>query len=253
MKFLNGLSPSTSVRLALIAMLAFASLLTGCGTSYASTTTEILHPAKSSPPALSNLSKDLTISAGPASDRDKLSTAPSDRFTSSTGSEISRHSATDLRSVYDSAGPIELRSNLSEISIISISRSSEITPANRFGDSSLNDISKTVLLSSDANHRTSSQTFELPPAKSLRTSPTDKPERSFKPQFSGSATGRTSALLPRRRSNWRGSSQRSTPVPRIYARHWTESWSASAWHRQRSSVSISLNRANLPRNFTNRT
>ena len=253
MKFLNDLLPSINARLALISMLAFALLLTGCATSYANTNTETLEAAKSSPRELSNRSKDLTNLAGPAFDRGRRSTEPSERSTSFTGFEISRHSATDLRSVSGSAVPIELRSNSSETSIISISRSSGITPANRLESSSLNDISKTVLLFSDENPATNFRTFEKPPARSSRTLPIGRRESSFKPQFSGSATGRTSALLPRRRSISPGSLQRSIPRQAIFARHWTENWSASAWHKKRSRDLISCRRANLPRSFTNRT
>lgn len=252
MKFLNGLLPSISVRLALISMLAFALLWTGCESSYANTITQTSPMPKTSPIDLSTRSNPTTPSAGPAFGPGRRSTASSERPTSFTGFETRRHSVTDLRSGCSSEDPTDLRSSSSRNSIISISRSSEITPTNPFDAFSLNDISKTVPHFSDANRRTSSQTFAMPPATSSRTLLIDRLGSLFKPQFRGSAIGRTSALLPRRRSNWLESWQRWTPGPQIYARHSMESLYVSAWHRQRSRDSISYRPVNLPRSFTSR-
>lgn len=235
MRFLNGLSPSMSVRSALIAMLAFALLLTGCESSYANTTIPISETDRNSPTSLSTRSNPTMPLAGRAFVPGRRSTASLGRHTNSTGCGTSRLSATDPRSGCGSADRTGLRSNLSESSTTSISLSSPITPASRFDGFSLSDISRTVPHFSDANRATIWQISEMRPAISSRTLPTGRHERLFKRQCSGSATGRTSALLPRRNSNWRSSSRHSTRSRAIYAIFWTESSSASVSHRNRSS------------------
>lgn len=253
MRFLNGLSPGTSPRLAAISMLAFAWLSIDYATSFANTTSQILPAAKNLPTDCSTPSNPISNSDGQACVPGKISTAPSAASTNSIDLETSRHSATDLRSGYALAVPIERRSDSSATSTTFTSASLPITRGSRCGSFSSSDISRTGRLYLAVNLLRNSPIFERHQVNGSKILPIDRRESSFKPPSSEPEIGRTSALLPRQRSSWRRSLRPSIREHPIYARFWMERSYASAWHRPRSKGLTSFNRASLQRSYTNRT
>lgn len=251
MKFLSGSLPSIFARSAAIFVMAFALLSIGFEATYASTDTTTSRTATTSPTRSLKNSKTVLLTAGPRSGLSRLFAAPPDRYTSITGSEILRLSPTDRRSGFSSAGPIEFRSSSSASSTISSSASSAATQANRSETSSLNATSRTVLLFSAGSLQRSLKIFGPLPEQSSRTSPIGRQKPLFRPPFSVSETGLTSAAFTRRRSIspvlWRLSMRER----HRYARNSTASSSAWQWRSRRSRSWASWNPANLPRSSTN--
>lgn len=252
MKFLSGLSPGIFARFAVISMIAFALLSTGCVDSYASMALTTSAAAKSSPIDYSTSLKADSPTAGPAFVPGRPSTAQHDRSTNFTGYGIRASLATQILSESASAVPIGYRSNSLGNSTTFTSANSATIPASRYGDSLLSDISKTVLPFSDANRATSLRSSERSLAKNLKTLPIDRLRPLFRPPYSGSETGLISERFTRRSSTWRGSLRHWTHGPPNYARSWTGNLSGSPWHKMRSRDSTNWSRANLPRSFTTR-
>lgn len=247
MRYLNSLSRHTLHALAVIVMLGSTMCLTAYGRSYTSTNLPILETPNLLQTFCSrNLSKP-GDARGPRADREQRSANQSDRFTSITGSEMSRFLATALRSGYGSAGQTRSRSNLSDGSTIFTFQSLPITLASQCDSSLSSNISRTEQRFSGVKQAKKWQLFERPLARSLKISLIAKRSPLYRPQFSEPATGPTSGRWLRHRSNWHGWLPRSTHEQHRYANFWTARSYASASLNRRSNGSISYLQRNLSR------
>lgn len=209
MKFLKSGFNSILARSAIILMLAFALLSTSSATIFADTITETSKTATTSPSASSASSKRASAPDGRRIVPYKQSTERPERFTNIIDYETFRFLETNRRSSLNSADRTGLQSNLSEISIISISANSQITRASRCGSFSWIDISKTAPPCSDASRVTSWKIFGEQPGRSFGSLLTDRLKLSFKPPLLAFEIGRTSAVFPRREFSSPVSWQRS--------------------------------------------
>lgn len=210
MKFLTGSLRDISEQFGVMLILACAFLLSSCATSYASTKTPISNQPTTLQTKFSEQSKNLFQTAGSPPERSRRSIERLNQFTNFTGFETQPFSVTNLRSNYAWAAQTREALSSSVISITSISLSSLITQASRCAHFSLKDISKTARLCSVENRRTSLRTSAVLPERNLKILPTGKRIPLFAPPFSERATGRTSAVFPRRESNWLALSPHST-------------------------------------------
>lgn len=252
MKFLTDTLRNISGPYGVMLMLVCALVLSGFGTSYASIKKPILNQAKSSPIRFSEKSKNHFQTAGLQHAQWTQLREPQSRFTNFTGSKIPLHSETNRRLNFGSADPIQNQSGLSATSTIFISANSPTIRASRCEPFSLNDISKTARLCSDASPRQSLKILDAPVERNLKISRSGRPIRLSKPAFSASATGRTLEVLLKPAFSWRESLRRSTRGQQRFAANSTGKLSVSARRTKAFSDLTNLSRANLQKKFMNR-
>lgn len=249
MKFSKNLFAGISRQFSLMLMLACVLVLTVCATSYGNTATPTSNQQTTLPSASLMQWNQVSLPDGIRPALFSQSNERLNRFTSFTDCAMQLPSAVNLQSNLNSAAQIPGQLSSSANSTTFTFQNSAGIRANRFGLSSENLIWTTARLFSDVNLQTNWKISGVPLETNLKILPTGQQRLSFKLPSSEFVIGRTSEVYSKPELNSLELSLRSTTARRKFALDLTANSLESQWHTKPFSVSVSLNRANLPMSF----
>jgi hypothetical protein len=210
MKFSKNLLRGTLARSAATLMLLCAFLLSVCVISYASTKTPISNQAKTSPSVSLKVSKQVSATVGVPFALSRQSTGQANRFTNFTGlktfQSFGDKSPIKLRLGGPDSTSIKFIGELDHFYFSKFANNTSEPLRNFFTERYFKD--GAALFGRESTEEL--EDFRKAAGEKLKNLTDRQTKLSFRHRFRESEIGRISAVSARQRSNWRGSSPRST-------------------------------------------